>query len=866
MTDSEPAGFETGSTVGPYRIEGRIGQGGMGVVYRATHLTLGRPVALKVVRPDVAADEQFRDRFRRECQAAVAFEHPHAVTIYDAGEDRGRLYVAMRYVDGPNLAQILDVEGPLDPARAVSIIEHVGAALAAAHARGLLHRDVKPANVLVERGPDGESASLGDFGLARRIGDDDPGLTGEVGWVGTVDYVAPEQVRGETLDPRTDVYGLGCVLFTALTGRVPFDHPNAAAKLYACVNEPPPRPSSIRPGLPPELDAVVGRAMTKDPAQRFAAVGELVSAARAAVQAPTSSPEARSRQTGGRRSRRPIALAGVATTAAVGLLVGLLLAFTLGGGRGPAQSAASSHHQNGKPSTVGSSGAGPSSSGTATDVGSGSAGGGGTTPISVKVVTDDGATSTYRVSLYDVRRSGPFAFLDFTLKCADRSCDTGIGLSGKGNSFETASGIALVDRQGQSRLSAVTDLDGHPLASKLPFSLDSGAAPLAAWVAYPAPSPKARAMDVIFPNGGPEISGVPVTSTAPSFPAGTTPAQRATFDLPPGDTNTQLMKLPVDELTSAKPTESSAASSNTETVSLSSDVLFDFDKATLTQAARGILSGVAAQIKQSGTGTVTVTGYTDSIGPDSVNIPLSQARAQSVVNALTPLVAGAPVTFSGSGQGAANPVAPNTKPDGSDNPAGRALNRRVIISYAVTAPVQSVTVTGPAPTQPAGPSTVRFTETQQSSNGDQNTYGVSFQSLVRQGPYAVLDLSVTCLNHDGATTNASCDGADDLGASYDVPPLPIDQEGGPASNDGWSSANGFYLQDASGNDYIAVNDGAPLGSLTSDTFAKSWSTGQANSVWIYFPAPAPTVHTIDVMMPGGHVKITGVPITEGRAR
>ncbi|MBO0713319.1 MAG: hypothetical protein J2P59_01085, partial [Acidimicrobiales bacterium] len=201
-----------------------------------------------------------------------------------------------------------------------------------------------------------------------------------------------------------------------------------------------------------------------------------------------------------------------------------------------------------------------------------------------------------------------------------------------------------------------------------------------------------------------------------------------------------------------------------------------------------------------------------------------------------------------------------------DNPAGRALNRRVIISYAVTAPVQSVTVTGPAPTQPAGPSTVRFTETQQSSNGDQNTYGVSFQSLVRQGPYAVLDLSVTCLNHDGATTNASCDGADDLGASYDVPPLPIDQEGGPASNDGWSSANGFYLQDASGNDYIAVNDGAPLGSLTSDTFAKSWSTGQANSVWIYFPAPAPTVHTIDVMMPGGQVKITGVPITEGRAR
>src|SRR5881394_1093908 len=201
-----------GSEFGGYRIEAIAGQGGMGVVYRATQLALDRSVALKLITPEFANDPEFRNRFKRESKLAASIEHPNVIPVYEAGEQNGSLFLAMRYVEGTDLKSVLTREGRLEPLRTARFVAQIAAALDAAHAAGLVHRDVKPANVLVA----GEHAYLSDFGLTRLAGSDS-GLTESGRWIGTVEYCSPEQLRGQRTDARADVYSLGCVLFAALT-------------------------------------------------------------------------------------------------------------------------------------------------------------------------------------------------------------------------------------------------------------------------------------------------------------------------------------------------------------------------------------------------------------------------------------------------------------------------------------------------------------------------------------------------------------------------------------------------------------------------------------------------------------------------
>src|SRR3954469_1454408 len=246
------AELETGSVFAGHRIDGSAGKGGMGVVYRATDLQLDRPVALKVVSPEFASDVSFAERFKRESRLAGSLDHPNVIPIYHAGEEDGRLFVTMRFVEGTDLAELLSRDRRLDPERAVRILAQVAAALDAAHAAGLVHRDVKPANILLQ----GEHVFLTDFGLSKHAGsDDDLTETGAV--LGTVDYMAPEQVQGGIVDARSDVYALGCVLFQMLSGRVPFERTNGVAKLFAHVSEPAPRLTDV----PDALADVVARAM-----------------------------------------------------------------------------------------------------------------------------------------------------------------------------------------------------------------------------------------------------------------------------------------------------------------------------------------------------------------------------------------------------------------------------------------------------------------------------------------------------------------------------------------------------------------------------------------------------------------------------
>src|SRR3954468_11697240 len=231
--------FPIGATFAEHVIRGVAGRGGMGIVYRAMHVPLKREVALKVMAPAVSADEEFRARFRNELEAMASIAHPNVIPIYHAGEEGGLLYVTMRYVAGDDLARLVAAETRLDPVRAAVLIAQVAAALDAAHARGLVHRDVKPANILVESSGELENALLTDFGLTKSLQSDTKVTrTGTV--VGTFDYTAPEQLNSRPVDARTDVYALGCVLFQALTGRVPYPHDTLAATLFAHFEAAPP--------------------------------------------------------------------------------------------------------------------------------------------------------------------------------------------------------------------------------------------------------------------------------------------------------------------------------------------------------------------------------------------------------------------------------------------------------------------------------------------------------------------------------------------------------------------------------------------------------------------------------------------------
>jgi protein kinase-like protein len=277
------ARIRIGSTFAGCRIEGVLGQGGMGIVYLAEQPELGRKVAIKVIAPALSSDPAYLERFRRESRLAAAIEHPNAIPIYEAGIAEGETpFLVMRYVDGLDLASLVRREGRLDAPRAARITGQVAGALDQAHARGLVHRDVKPANVLVEARRDAEDAYLTDFGLTKEV-DATSGVTATGRWVGTIDYSSPEQVQGHHVDARSDVYSLGCVLFTALTGGPPFARQEDVAKLYAHVSEPPPAPSELASDVPRDLDQVIARALAKDPSDRFPSAGDLGRAAVAAL-------------------------------------------------------------------------------------------------------------------------------------------------------------------------------------------------------------------------------------------------------------------------------------------------------------------------------------------------------------------------------------------------------------------------------------------------------------------------------------------------------------------------------------------------------------------------------------------------------
>jgi serine/threonine-protein kinase len=327
-----------GTEFAGYRIEALLGRGGMSVVYRAENARLGNKVALKLLADELALDESFRERFVRESRTAATLNHPNIVTIYDAGDWEGVLYIAMRWVDG-DLKAHLKKTGPLAPDHALAIAAQIGSALDAAHARGLLHRDVKPANILLELGEPGAEpiAYLADFGLTKHL-ESRSGITASGQFVGTIDYMSPEQIEGRDVDARTDIYSLGCVIFEALAGGTPFRRETEVAVLWAHMRDDPPPLTEVRPDLPADVDHVIRKAMAKSPDERYGSCREFVTDLRGALGvaaaetyagrtiAETAGPDvAPTAVQKPRRRRRPRAL-----LPALGILGALLLAGVLG--------------------------------------------------------------------------------------------------------------------------------------------------------------------------------------------------------------------------------------------------------------------------------------------------------------------------------------------------------------------------------------------------------------------------------------------------------------------------------------------------------------------------------------------------------
>ncbi|MFK4066593.1 serine/threonine-protein kinase [Streptomyces sp. NPDC029674] len=274
-----------GQRIADYRVEGEIGRGGMAVVYRARDLRLDRTVALKLLAPELARNDTFRRRFTHESRVAAAIEHPHIVPVFEAGETEGVLYIAMRYVPGSDLRHLLDRGGPLSVTAALRIATQIASALDAAHDHGLVHRDVKPGNILIAKGTDSdhpEHAYLTDFGLTKKS----LSLTGftTVGqFVGTLDYVAPEQISGRPVDGRCDVYSLACVVYETMAGGPPFQRDDDIALLWAHQYDQPPRLTEKRPGAAPGLDGVLAKALAKSPEDRYGSCLEFAATMRAAA-------------------------------------------------------------------------------------------------------------------------------------------------------------------------------------------------------------------------------------------------------------------------------------------------------------------------------------------------------------------------------------------------------------------------------------------------------------------------------------------------------------------------------------------------------------------------------------------------------
>jgi YVTN family beta-propeller protein len=312
-----------GTELAGYRIEALLGRGGMSVVYRAHDPRLKRPVALKLLSAELAEDDEFRTRFLRESELAASLDHPNVVPVYEAGDVEGLLYIAMRYVEGTDLRALLRSNGALAPRRAISLVAQVADALDVAHDRGLVHRDVKPSNVLVSPHGGTEHCYLADFGLTKSSSERSA-LTDAGRLIGTIDYVAPEQIRGGPIDGRADVYSLTCLLYECLTGELPFGRRSDVAALYAHLEEEPPRASARNHGLPRAIDGVLASGMAKSAADRYETCSELVSEARQALEGvPAGAPR------GGTVRRRVTRVALAAAAVAAGALT---LVFAVGGG------------------------------------------------------------------------------------------------------------------------------------------------------------------------------------------------------------------------------------------------------------------------------------------------------------------------------------------------------------------------------------------------------------------------------------------------------------------------------------------------------------------------------------------------------
>ncbi len=311
--------FAPGAMFAGYRVESLIGRGGMGVVYRATDLSLGRPVALKMIAPELAQDQRFRDRFLKEPRLAASLDHPNVVPIHEAGERDGQLYLAMRFVEGSDLRSVLEREGKLAPQRALAVLAQIADALDTAHRRGLVHRDVKPANVLLD---EDEHAYLTDFGVTKQVG----GASTDTGRVvGTLDYLAPEQIRGEAVDGRTDCYALACVLYECLSGAPPFRRDTEAEMLWAHMHE---QPAPL-PGYA-AFDPVLKRGLAKERDERYGSCAELIEDARRALGLGAAAPVRRTRVPSWlRRRRRTVLAAGLLVLA--GVIAAVIVALTTGG-------------------------------------------------------------------------------------------------------------------------------------------------------------------------------------------------------------------------------------------------------------------------------------------------------------------------------------------------------------------------------------------------------------------------------------------------------------------------------------------------------------------------------------------------------
>jgi serine/threonine-protein kinase len=275
--------LQEGTIVSGYRIDGMLGEGGMGAVYQATQLSLNRVVALKLLAANLGDDAGFRARFEREGQVQAGLDHDHIVPVYEAGQSEYGLFLAMRLIAGPTLKHLI-LDGLLDPRRSVRLLAQVANALDSAHRAGLIHRDIKPQNILIG---DRDHAYLADFGLIKAP--DEARLTGTGQFIGTIDYVAPEQIQGEPATPASDIYALTGVLYECLTGEVPYPKPSEAATLHAHVMQPPPVLTERRPDLPPALDGVIAQGMAKDPWSRPSTAAELIQAASRALSSSASS-------------------------------------------------------------------------------------------------------------------------------------------------------------------------------------------------------------------------------------------------------------------------------------------------------------------------------------------------------------------------------------------------------------------------------------------------------------------------------------------------------------------------------------------------------------------------------------------------